>query len=91
MGEVPTWESRVKLALDNYEGHLSDKKKLGEGLSTLKMRLQDILSFKPTEDLVSGQIHLIRPTGSSKYDNCGLLSVCFCYYQLVTFINCFYF
>ncbi|KAH0814014.1 hypothetical protein GEV33_008777 [Tenebrio molitor] len=74
MGEVPTWESRVKLALDNYEGHLSDKKKLGDGLSTLKMRLQDILSFKPTEDLVSGQIHLIRPTGSSKYDNCGLLS-----------------
>ncbi|RZB84952.1 fatty acid synthase, partial [Asbolus verrucosus] len=74
--DAPAWDSRIRLALDNYEGHLSDKKKLEKALFTLKTNLGNLLSFQPSEDLVSGQIHLIRPVGSSKYDNCGLVSYC---------------
>ncbi|EEZ97866.2 fatty acid synthase [Tribolium castaneum] len=74
--EAPGWDSRIKLALDHFEGHLSDKKALGQGLFTLKSHLQNLLTFSPSEELVSGQIHLIRPTGTSKYDNCGLVSYC---------------
>lgn len=75
IGELPDWNARVELALDSYEGDISERKKLEEGLFTLKVRLQDLSAFHPTEELVLGQIHLIKPIGSSKYDNCGLVSV----------------
>lgn len=88
---APTWDTRVKLALDYYEGKISDKKALGEGLFTLKTHLENILKFQPTEELVTGQIHLIRPSGSSKYDNCGLVSVSVFVFFVFILIVCLFF
>lgn len=75
MNEAKKWEDRLQLAFKSYEGQAVDEKILKDGLYTLKTHLENIMSFKPTNDLVSGQIHLIRPTGSSQYDNCGLVAV----------------
>ncbi|CAH0563662.1 unnamed protein product [Brassicogethes aeneus] len=70
------WETRVQLAFDNFEGNIPDRQTLESGLFDLKKRLQDLSAFQPIEDVVSGDIHLIRPADSSKYDNCGLTSYC---------------
>lgn len=37
--------------------------------------MQEVSRFQPTEELVSGSVHLIRPSDSNKYDNCGLTLV----------------
>lgn len=75
LSESLDWDDRLKTALGAYDGEISDPEILKEGLLTLKSHLINMLEYKPTEHLVSGQIHLIRPTGASQYDNCGLVQV----------------
>lgn len=75
LSQSSSWDDRLKIALDAYDGRISDPEALKNGLLTLKSHLTNLLDYKPTDDLVSGQIHLIRPTGASQYDNCGLVQV----------------
>ncbi|KAJ8967373.1 hypothetical protein NQ314_002933 [Rhamnusium bicolor] len=70
--DAPDWQSRIRISLENYDGEEKHKKLLEEGLVNLKGRLEDVSAFQPITELVSGTVHLIRPSDSSKYDNCGL-------------------
>ncbi|XP_018570431.1 fatty acid synthase-like [Anoplophora glabripennis] len=74
--QYPNYESRIKKCLENFEGQEKHKNFLREGLVNLKARVEDASGFQPTEELVSGSVHLIRPGDSNKYDNCGLTLFC---------------
>ncbi|KAJ8980787.1 hypothetical protein NQ317_004788 [Molorchus minor] len=74
--ESPNWESRIKLALKSFESDEKQRKLLEEGLKNLKQRIEEISSLQPTDVLISGTVHLIRPSESSKYDSCGLTLYC---------------
>ncbi|KAJ8961708.1 hypothetical protein NQ318_021308 [Aromia moschata] len=74
--DAPNWESRVKLALENYEDNEKQKNLLEAGLEVLKHRVKEVTGFRPNDVLVSGTAHLIRTNDSSKYDSCGLTTYC---------------
>lgn len=68
------WEKRLEAALKSCE-EADEEGLLARALTTIKERLKEVNAYQPSEQLISCPIYLIRPTGSSKYDNCGLLKV----------------
>lgn len=80
---LPSWNDRVNAAVAAVEGIDDDGAVLAQALTTIKQRLTDVNNYRPTDELIKCPVFLIRPTGSSKYDNCGLLKVslwfCFVY------------
>lgn len=65
----------MQQALQHYPEGAGSEALLEKALTTVKDRVASLLKIQPSDQLIAGQIHLIRPTGSSKYDNCGLLKV----------------
>nr|CAD7416665.1 unnamed protein product [Timema poppensis] len=53
---------------------LSPKRKLyiENGLESTCLRIIQLLNYKPTDKLLSGDVHLIRPKGNLQEDHCGL-------------------
>lgn len=72
---LPTWNERVNAAVATVEGSADDSALLVTALTTIKQRLTDVNNYRPSDELIKCPVFLIRPTGSSKYDNCGLLKV----------------
>lgn len=72
---LPSWEERVNSAVATLEGTAEESILLATALTTIKQRLTDVNNYHPSEELIKCPVFLIRPTGSSKYDNCGLLKV----------------
>jgi len=70
------WELRMKFALEHYEGSSEDKEYLKETLTTFKKYLDEICSYQPTDELITGAVQIIRPSGANKYDICGLSKYC---------------
>ncbi|KAF7281302.1 hypothetical protein GWI33_004884 [Rhynchophorus ferrugineus] len=70
------WKSRIDILLDNYKNDDVEYDLIKEGLSLLKNRLEDVLYYEPDNNLVSGQIHLIRSNDCSQFDNCELTLYC---------------
>lgn len=62
-------------AVEHYSNGSESDGYLETALTTIKQRLEDVAKYSPTDELVAAGIHLLRPAGSSKYDNCGLLKV----------------
>lgn len=71
---LPSWTDRVKAAVAAF-GDNTDEDLLATVLTTIRQRLIDVNNYQPSEELIKCPVYLIRPTGSSKYDNCGLLKV----------------
>ena len=76
LNSLPDWEARVKYGLKNYPVAAGDEELLEKALNVLRDRVEQVARYEPTEPLVAGKIHLLRPVGASKYDNCGLLKYC---------------
>ncbi|KAF5286879.1 hypothetical protein FQA39_LY00412 [Lamprigera yunnana] len=70
------WQLRLKFALQHYECSDEDKEYLSETLSRFKKHLNEIDVYQPSEELLSGPINLLRPSGSSQYDDCSLSKYC---------------
>lgn len=77
---APDWESRVNMSMQFYEGTEYKRKLLEKGLLALNDLVNNIINYKPTDVLVSGKVHLIRPGDMDKFDTCQL--------NLVTKILC---
>ncbi|CAG2054823.1 unnamed protein product, partial [Timema podura] len=67
------WKSRVAYVLHKIK-NLSPKRKryLESGLESSYIRINKLLNYKPTEKLLSGDVHLIRPEGALQEDHCDL-------------------
>uniref|UniRef100_A0A7R9NU93 oleoyl-[acyl-carrier-protein] hydrolase n=1 Tax=Timema tahoe TaxID=61484 RepID=A0A7R9NU93_9NEOP len=67
------WKSRVAYVLHKMK-NLSPKRKryLESGLESSYIRINKLLNYKPTEKLLSGDVHLIRPEGALEEDHCDL-------------------
>lgn len=72
---LPSWNDRVKAAIAIHEDVADDDGLLATAVTTIKQRLNEVNNYHPSEELIKCPVFLIRPTGSSKYDNCGLLKV----------------
>ncbi|KAK4881873.1 hypothetical protein RN001_005192 [Aquatica leii] len=70
------WQLRLKFALQHYECSEDDKEYLSETLSRFKKHINEIMAYRPPEELLIGPVNLLRPAGSSKYDACGLSKYC---------------
>ncbi|CAG2055244.1 unnamed protein product, partial [Timema podura] len=67
------WKSRVAHVLHKIENLYPKRKRLLEsGLESSYLRINKLLSYKPTEKLLSGEVHLIRPEGALQEDHCEL-------------------
>lgn len=44
-------------------------------ISTMRQHLSNIAEYKPSDELITAEVFLIKPLGSSKHDNCGLPKV----------------
>ncbi|XP_025837130.1 fatty acid synthase-like [Agrilus planipennis] len=74
---LANWDTRLQLVLDSLQYAKEDKTFLTKILTVLKNRIDQLLDYKFNHDkMITGRIFLLRPTGSSKYDNCGLLKIC---------------
>ncbi|KRT78122.1 hypothetical protein AMK59_7988, partial [Oryctes borbonicus] len=73
MNNAPDMKSRIEIALSQYKGAKEDEKDLKEALALLIYRLNCATSYEPSGELLNGEVFLIRPTGSNKYDDCGLI------------------
>lgn len=69
---APDWKSRVSYLLNLYNNDSVDKKDIEDGLLLIRNRLQEVTNYRPDEHLISGSVHLIRPSDCSEYDNCEL-------------------
>uniref|UniRef100_A0A7R9K774 oleoyl-[acyl-carrier-protein] hydrolase n=1 Tax=Timema genevievae TaxID=629358 RepID=A0A7R9K774_TIMGE len=67
------WKSRVAFVLHKIK-NLSPKRKryLESGLESSYIRINKLLNYKPTEKLLSGDVHLIRPEGALQEEHCDL-------------------
>ncbi|GJQ69352.1 hypothetical protein Trydic_g6479 [Trypoxylus dichotomus] len=72
MTNAPDMNSRIEIALSQYKDNKDDEKDLREALVLLIYRLNSLLSYEPSNELLHGEVFLVRPTGSNKYDDCGL-------------------
>lgn len=45
---------------------------LSDAINILKKRIEDFLAYETDGDKIKGVVQLIRPSGSYKYDFCGL-------------------
>lgn len=89
---LPSWDDRVNAAVATVEGIADESALLATALTTVKQRLTDVNNYRPSEELIKCPVFLIRPTGSSKYDNCGLLKVsCFVYVLAYFIVYLFFF
>ncbi|KAB0802399.1 hypothetical protein PPYR_04585 [Photinus pyralis] len=70
------WQLRLKYALKHYECSEEDKEYLSETLSTFKKYVNAILAYQPSDDLLVGPISILRPSGASQYDVCGITKYC---------------
>ncbi|XP_025837114.1 fatty acid synthase-like isoform X3 [Agrilus planipennis] len=71
------WDSRLQLVLDSLQYTEEGKTFLKRVLTVLKNRIDELLDYNFNHDkMITGRIFLLRPTGSSKYDNCGLSKIC---------------
>lgn len=73
MQTLPNWESRVQAAVDNSDIVATDV--LKRFIDMIRNHIKNIMHYKPTENLAFGKIYLLRPSGSSKYDTCGITKV----------------
>ncbi|KAF2883952.1 hypothetical protein ILUMI_22210 [Ignelater luminosus] len=76
LNKLSTWEKRLDFTLNHYKSSPEEKEFLKEVLTTLKKHFDEISNFQPSNDLVKGQVCLLRPTGSNKHDTCGLQKYC---------------
>lgn len=83
---LPSWNARVNAAVATVEGIEGDGAVLATALTTIKQRLTDVNNYRPSEELIKCPVFLIRPTGSSKYDNCGLLKVNYSFFVVHVFM-----
>ncbi|XP_044760998.1 fatty acid synthase-like [Coccinella septempunctata] len=74
LSHISDWDSRVALALQEYTGRLNDKAAAKKALTNLRDKLKEIISYRQSEECLSGEIYLLRPSGCSKHDGCDLLS-----------------
>lgn len=72
---LPNWDARLNYAVDHCNCTDDEKVSLKEMISTIKQYLSDIAEYKPTDELITAEISLIKPLGSNKHDNCGLPKV----------------
>uniref|UniRef100_A0A7R9PJ00 oleoyl-[acyl-carrier-protein] hydrolase n=1 Tax=Timema genevievae TaxID=629358 RepID=A0A7R9PJ00_TIMGE len=71
--QLPNWKARVDYAL-NETPNISPRSKqyLASGLEASYIRTNKLLSYKPSETLLSGDVHLIQREGASQEDTCQL-------------------
>ncbi|KAL3278583.1 hypothetical protein HHI36_016128 [Cryptolaemus montrouzieri] len=74
LGTFNDWDSKISLTLQEYKGKLQDKTAAKKALLNLRSKLKDIISYRASEESLSGEIYLLRPTGCSKHDGCDLLA-----------------
>lgn len=75
MTNAANFDSRLDIALKQYKGDKANEKDLREALNLLIYRIHSITGYTPSNQALTGQIYLVRPTGSNKYDDCGLSKV----------------
>lgn len=70
------WQLRLKFALQHYDCSEEDKEYISDTLSRFKKYLNDILAYHPSEELLAGPVNILRPSGASQYDVCGIAKYC---------------
>ncbi|KAF2893821.1 hypothetical protein ILUMI_12358 [Ignelater luminosus] len=73
---LPAWKTRLDFALNYHKSSSEEKEFLKEILTILKQHFDEISNFQPSNVLIQGKTILLRPTGSNKYDDCGLRKYC---------------
>lgn len=72
--DLPTWDARLEYIIEGSED--SNVAKIdAETLSTLKYYIEEVASYSQSKSVIASTAHLLRPSGSSKYDPCGLNKV----------------
>ncbi|KAG8301583.1 hypothetical protein J6590_049729 [Homalodisca vitripennis] len=62
--------------LDPTQEVHSIQQRIGKALKAIRSHIKILLSYKPLENLLKGNVHLIRPKGASDIDFCGILQYC---------------
>lgn len=76
LNSLPSWNNRVDAALKTYKETEENKSSLKISLNGVKRLIDQIIEYKEsTTNKLIGKCFLIRPTNSSKFDDCGLKKI----------------